>query len=156
MQNLTEGMASLKREIESLRARVEVIERRSFDPQKTSSRFEAPLGLTNPPKVEYTTYPKFNQPSSLKEELESVLAEGIALKTIEEGRREELKEKHEAVHEEFKQLNLSLTQGQSYSPPPVKKSRWRIKKEKKPKQVELPEDLAKDLEKAFSTVSKRN
>ena len=156
MQNLTEGISSLKQEINSLRERVEVIERRSFDSRKSSSRLEAPPGLLNPHKAEYSSYPKFNQPGSLKEELQSVLAEGIQLKTIEEGRREELKERHEAVYEEFKQLNLSMTQDQSYSPPPAKKSRWRRKKEKKAKKVELPEDLAKDLERAYSTVSKRS
>ena len=132
-----------------------MIEGRSLDTRKSPSGYESPPGLPNPPGVEITEYPKFNQPGSLKEELESVLAEEIKLKTVEEGKREEFKEKHKAVYEEFKQLNIPVTQNQSYSPPPTKTSRWRRKKEKIPKKVELPEDLAKELEKTFSTVSKR-
>lgn len=81
--------------------------------------------------MNYSVSSKANQSKNLRDEIESVLAEGIKLKTVEEGKREELKEKETAVYEEFKQLGLPRIEKELYPLPPEKKSRWRRGKKEK-------------------------
>ncbi len=50
LQNLREGMAVLKQEIEVLRIRVDILERSSKYTQTPSSGLKAPPGLSRPPR----------------------------------------------------------------------------------------------------------
>ena len=155
IQNLTDAMSVLKQEIEMLRDRVDIIETRSLEAQTSSLGLRASPELLKPPKVKHSRRSKTREPSNLQDELETVLSEGIRLKTNKEGKREELQEKHTAVYEEFKQLGIPKTQKEIYPAPPTKKSRWKKDKEKTDNNNEFPEDLELELERAFKSASRK-
>lgn len=153
MENLTQAMSVIKQEIEMLRDRVETLETKLLNAQATSIGIKrGPPVQQEPPRIKFSPPSELKGPVTIKDELESVLTEGIKLQTVEEGKRQQFREKQEAVHEEFKTLRSSKTKKDVFKAPPKKKSRWRRGKKK---ELEFPDDLAADLSEAFESISKK-
>ncbi|MHA1213753.1 MAG: hypothetical protein ACTSR2_04755 [Candidatus Hodarchaeales archaeon] len=114
-------MKDLTNAIERLDYEIKVIKNR-LDQLQGSSKHQSPLGahrpikqtkrtshLPEPPRVVYS------QANDLKSELETVIHGGIKLKSVKQGKEEELQELRSAVHEEFKRKRINTNESQSDS-----------------------------------------
>ncbi|MHA1971684.1 MAG: hypothetical protein ACTSW1_01755 [Candidatus Hodarchaeales archaeon] len=132
-------MKDLTSAIERLDSEIRVIKSR-LDQLQGSNTARPPLGapppfkqskktsiLPDPPKVTYS------QPNDLKSELETVIHGGIRLKSVEQGKKEELQELRSAVHAEFKMKRAGTTNNES----------------------DLKVQLTKDLEESLNNILKK-
>lgn len=172
MKNFAEGLNELNEEIRFLMERVEKLEKGMGVKSKRKGKKQKEMpafSLPHPPSVSYgvnddrtesidpfegSFTPPRGESQELKSELRSVLAGGIKLKSVEEGKREERRGVPSPVYEDFKKTNQPMITDNVYAPPPIE-SKKEIKNRKKKKKsddkatTKLREALARDLENAF-------
>ena len=172
MKNFAEGLNELNEDIRFLMERVEKLEKRMGVKSKRKRKKQkerTAFSLPSPPSVSYgvdddsselidsfegSYTPPGGESPELKSELRSVLARGVKLKSVEEGKREELRGVPSTIYEDFKQANQPMITDNVYAPPPIE-SKKEIKNKKKKKKADdkattkLREALARDLENAF-------
>ncbi|MHA2176123.1 MAG: hypothetical protein ACXABI_14950 [Candidatus Hodarchaeales archaeon] len=168
VKNFAEGLNQLNEEIMFLMERVERLEKKMGVKSKRKKKKQkkgASFSLPPPPSVSYgglndepapvesypsTLSPQRGEPEDVKSELRSVLAGGVKLKSVEEGKREHYQELQSAVFEEFKQTGRPTVKEKVYSPPPLDSKKQKKKKKADDKAVaKLRKELARDLENTF-------
>jgi hypothetical protein len=169
VKNFAEGLNELSEEIRFLMERVERLERGigvktkgKRKKQKNKGSFSLPPlpsvsygeeeNIAGPVDFSMNNYdaPR-GEPEDLKSELRSVLAEGIKLKPINEGKREAYHEIRSAAQDDFRRNNIPE---KVFAPPPIESKKEMKKKEKKKKAddkatAKFRQALARDLENAF-------